>query len=76
VTVEAAWVGFEPTSARDRSAPVERRLADDAHLDATVLLRELRSLGFERSYQTLTRELRRLAPRPECADMGVAPSPA
>jgi Mu transposase, C-terminal domain len=45
---------------------VERRFADDPHLDATVLLRELRPLGFDRSYQTLTRELRRLALRPEC----------
>ena len=39
---------------------VEQRLGDDPHLDATVLLRELRPLGFERSYSTLTRELRRL----------------
>jgi transposase len=45
---------------------VERRFADDPHLDATVLLRELRPLGFARSYQTLTRELRRLGLRPEC----------
>jgi transposase len=45
---------------------VARRFADDPHLDATVLLRELRPLGFERSYQTLTRELRRLGLRPEC----------
>jgi len=47
-------------------AYVERRFADDPHLDATVLLRELRQLGFTRSYQTLTRELRRLDLRPEC----------
>jgi transposase len=47
-------------------AYVERRLVDDPHLDATALLRELRPLGFERSYQTLTRELRRLELRPEC----------
>jgi transposase len=47
-------------------AYIERRLGDDPHLDATVLLRELRPLGFERSYQTLTRELRRLELRPEC----------
>ena len=45
---------------------VARRFEDDPHLDATVLLRELRSLGFERSYPTLTRELRRLELRPEC----------
>lgn len=48
-------------------AYVERRFADDPHLDATVLLRELRPLGYERSYQTLTRELRRLELRPECS---------
>ena len=47
-------------------AYVERRLGDDPHLDATVLLRELQPLGFDRSYQTLTRELRRLSLRPEC----------
>jgi hypothetical protein len=47
-------------------AYIERRFADDPHLDATVLLCELRPLGFVRSYQTLTRELRRLELRPEC----------
>jgi transposase len=47
-------------------AYVERRFTDDPHLDATVLLRELRPLGLDRSYQTLTRELRRLGLRPEC----------
>ena len=47
-------------------AYVERRFTDDPHLDATVLLRELRPLGFARSYQTLTRELRRLDLRPAC----------
>lgn len=45
---------------------IERRLGDDPHLDATVLLRELRPLGFGRSYPTLTRELRRLELRPVC----------
>ncbi len=45
---------------------VARRFEDDPHLDATVLLRELRGLGFDRSYPTLTRELRRLGLRPEC----------
>ena len=43
---------------------IERRLGDDPHLDATVLLRELRGLGFDRSYPTLTRELRRLGAAP------------
>ena len=45
---------------------IVQRLGDDPHLDATVLLRELRGLGFERSYPTLTRELRRLELRPVC----------
>ena len=45
---------------------IAQRLGEDPHLDATVLLRELRPLGFERSYPTLTRELRRLELRPVC----------
>jgi len=55
-----------PSALAPYRAYVVRRLTDDPHLDATVLLRELRPLGFCRSYQTLTRELRRLALRPEC----------
>lgn len=42
------------------------RLADDAHVDATVLHREVAGLGFERSYVTFVRELRRLDLRPRC----------
>jgi transposase len=69
-----AWLAQGEQRRRPRAASVlepyrayvERRLGDDPHLDATVLLRELRPLGFERSYQTLTRELRRLELRPEC----------
>lgn len=69
-----AWLAAGEQRRRSRAASVlepyrayvERRLADDPHLDATVLLRELRPLGFARSYQTLTRELRRLELRPEC----------
>jgi transposase len=55
-----------PSVLEPHRAYIERRLADDPHLDATVLLRELRPLGFARSYQTLTRELRRLGLRPAC----------
>src|SRR6266581_3028333 len=55
-----------PSALEPYRAYVERRFEDDPHLDATVLLRELRSLGFDRSYPTLTRELRRLGLRPEC----------
>lgn len=69
-----AWLAAGEQRRRPRAPSVlepfrayaERRFADDPHLDATVLLRELRLLGFDRSYQTLTRELRRLALRPEC----------
>ena len=42
------------------------RLADDVHLDGTVLYREVSGLGLERSYVTFVRELRRLGLRPRC----------
>ena len=42
------------------------RFAEDHHVLATVLFRELTGLGFDRSYQTLVRELRRLELRPPC----------
>jgi transposase len=45
---------------------IQARLVDDPHLDATVLFRELVDAGFERSYPTLVRELRRLELRPVC----------
>jgi len=68
-----AWLAGErrrrpaaPSVLEPYRAYLARRLADDPHLDATVLLRELRGLGFERSYPTLTRELRRLGLRPVC----------
>src|SRR5712691_8836463 len=69
-----AWLGGERDRERRRKpsplepyrAYVAQRLGEDPHLEASVLLRELRSLGFDRSYPTLTRELRRLALRPEC----------
>jgi hypothetical protein len=35
------------------------RFADDAHVDGTVLYREVAELGLERSYVTFVRELRR-----------------
>lgn len=56
----------EPSALQPFRAFIERRLGDDPHLDATVLMRELRPLGFDRSYPTLTRELRRLGLRPVC----------
>jgi transposase len=45
---------------------LEARFAEDAHVDATVLHRELIDAGFTRSYPTLVREIRRLELRPVC----------
>jgi transposase len=45
---------------------VAARFVDDPHLEATVLHRELVDAGFDRSYPTLVRELRRLELRPVC----------
>ena len=42
------------------------RFAEDAHVDGTVLFREVVELGFDRSYPTFVRELRLLALRPRC----------
>lgn len=54
----------------DNFAPYEpyvrERLREDPHLWATALYDELIGLGYERSYQVLTRELRRRALRPHC----------
>jgi transposase len=72
-TVRAWLRGERQREGRRAPSPLEpfreyvaRRFEDDPHLDATVLLRELRPLGFDRSYPTLTGELRRLGLRPEC----------
>jgi transposase len=45
---------------------LDARFADDPHVLGTVLFRELGDLGFDRSYQTFTRELRALGLRPAC----------
>lgn len=42
------------------------RFADDPHVLGSVLFREVGDLGFDRSYSTLTRELRTLELRPAC----------
>jgi transposase len=47
-------------------AYIQARFTDDPHMDATVLHRELVAAGFDRSYPTLVRELRRLQLRPVC----------
>jgi transposase len=47
---------------------ITARFADDAHLQAKVLYRELVEAGFARAYTTLVGELRRLELRPICKD--------
>lgn len=47
-------------------AYLEARFGDDAHVFASTLFEELVSLGFDRSYPTLVREIRELGLRPEC----------
>src|SRR4051794_27916731 len=42
------------------------RFAADAHVDGTVLYREVVELGFDRSYVTFVRQLRLLGLRPRC----------
>src|ERR1700683_3358788 len=42
------------------------RLVEDAHVDGTVLYREVGGLGFDRSYVTFVRQLRLLGLRPRC----------
>ena len=51
---------------------VTARLIEDPHLWAITLFDELEALGFEASYQTLTREVRARRLRPVCADCGRA----
>lgn len=64
----------EPRPERERApscvepfrAYLAERFAEDAHVDATVLYREVSELGFERSYVTFAREVRELGLRPRC----------
>ncbi len=45
---------------------IAARFVEDPHLPAVTLLDELAAAGFDRSYPTLVRELRRLGLRPVC----------
>lgn len=45
---------------------LQARFDEDPHVEATVLHRELVDAGFDRSYPTFVRELRRLELRPVC----------
>src|SRR5664279_4038970 len=61
-------------SSRERAASclepfrgyIAARFVDDPHLPAVTLLEELTAAGFDRSYPTLVRELRRTELRPVC----------
>lgn len=59
--------GSAPSPLEPYRAYLEARFADDPHVFATVLFRELVRLGFERSYPTLVREIRKLGLRPACS---------
>ena len=58
--------GGGPGPLRPYRRYLEARFVDDPHVFATVLYRELSELGFDRSYPTLVREIRRLGLRPRC----------
>jgi len=68
--------GIEPDGRRERAgsclepfrAYLEARFVEDKHVDGTVLFRELVAVGFDRSYPTLVREIRRLELRPVCLE--------
>jgi len=59
--------GTDPSPIEPHRAYLEARFVDDPHIFATVLFDELLELGFDRSYPTLVRELRKLALRPRCS---------
>jgi transposase len=73
-TVRRYLAGEGPGQGRVRAASclesyrgyIEARFDDDPHLPAVTLADELAEAGFDRSYPTLVRELRRLELRPVC----------
>jgi transposase len=62
--------GVRAATAEDPIGPfvgyLRQRLADDPHVWATVLFDEVVALGFDRSYPSFTRGLRRHRLRPHC----------
>jgi transposase len=71
----AKYLKGEGPGQQRRSAPsclepfrgyIAARFVEDPHLPAVTLLEELAAAGFDRSYPTLVRELRRLQLRPVC----------
>src|SRR4051812_7200044 len=74
-TIRAYVHGGRVSGQRARSAPdpfdpfaayCRERLAEDPHLWATTLFDEAVALGYDRSYQTFTRQLRARGLRPRC----------
>jgi transposase len=74
-TVRAYLSGEREPGVRERAEPdafdvfepyVRQRLADDQHVWATTLFDEVAALGYARSYQTFTRQLRDRRLRPHC----------
>src|SRR4051794_36399962 len=74
-TVRAYLSGEREPGVRQRAEPdpfdrfepyVRQRLTDDQHVWATTLFDELVVLGFDRSYQSFTRQLRARQLRPHC----------
>jgi transposase len=74
-TVRAYLNGERQPGVREASGPdsfdrfepyVRQRLREDPHLRATVLFAEVVGLGFDRSYQTFTRQIRDRSLRPHC----------
>lgn len=74
-TVRAYLSGARQPGARTKHDPdvferfepyVRQRLADDQHVWATTLFDEVVVLGYDRSYQTFTRQLRDRRLRPHC----------
>ena len=74
-TVRAYLSGEREPGVRAKSDPdefdrfelyVRQRLTDDQHVWATTLFDEVAALGYDRSYQTFTRQLRERELRPHC----------
>ncbi len=74
-TIRAYLAGEREPGVRKRAAPdefdefvgyVTARLVEDPHLWAVTLLDELRPLGYDGSYPTLTRQIRARGLRPPC----------
>ena len=59
--------GTHPSPIEPWRSYLTARLADDPHVFATVLFDEITALGFDRSYPTLVREMRKLGLRPQCS---------